>query len=490
MCWFSFEVKRRGELQLIKIFQSSVFDAFLKGDTLETCYASVAKVADYWLDVLFSQGKNMPDAELFELISENRSMSKKLEEYGQQKSTSISTAKRLAEFLGDQMVKDKGLACKFIISKKPDGAPVTERYYCYCYYLFYWIVIIGSIDSSAIPLAIFQSEEAIQRHYLRKWLKDNSISDFDIRDILDWDYYIERLGGTIQKIITIPAAMQGLANPVPRVKHPDWLYKKVMEKADLFKQRKITDMFSVKQQQPEEEEHGIDIEDIVTTSVCTPTTSVSTPTVVTYKRKRLPSNSEDKENEGENELRKSWKEVLGAPPPLGKTRQEIVAWILYQKKKWAWQARQRAFTTTTTRQSKKSKQFNVNANNSGSGGLGGGVVRTGNITTLGGFLKRAQRSLLDSPWQIIQVTNENENDFNQVWWIVIYLFCCWLDCENKYTWWIQTVEFDRERVAQHQADCAAHLLRKFAATKGARDEYVVAEVQSHFAESEANILPL
>lgn len=39
-----FEVKRRGELQLIKIFQSSVFEAFLKGDTLETCYASVAKV--------------------------------------------------------------------------------------------------------------------------------------------------------------------------------------------------------------------------------------------------------------------------------------------------------------------------------------------------------------------------------------------------------------------------------------------------------------
>lgn len=39
-----FEVKRRGELQLIKIFQSSVFEAFLKGDSLETCYASVAKV--------------------------------------------------------------------------------------------------------------------------------------------------------------------------------------------------------------------------------------------------------------------------------------------------------------------------------------------------------------------------------------------------------------------------------------------------------------
>ena len=50
-----FEVKRRGELQLIKIFQSSVFEAFLNGTNLEECYASVAKVADYWLDMLYSQ---------------------------------------------------------------------------------------------------------------------------------------------------------------------------------------------------------------------------------------------------------------------------------------------------------------------------------------------------------------------------------------------------------------------------------------------------
>lgn len=157
-----FEVKRRGELQLIKIFQSSVFEAFLKGTTLEEVYGSVAKVADYWLDVLYSkvrvvmekrklsqhtsvllltedlmaltdvshvlQAANMPDAELFELISENRSMSKRLEDYGEQKSTSISTAKRLAEFLGDQMVKDAGLSCRYVISRKPEGSPVTERW--------------------------------------------------------------------------------------------------------------------------------------------------------------------------------------------------------------------------------------------------------------------------------------------------------------------------------------------------------------------------
>jgi hypothetical protein len=48
----------------------------------------------------------------------------------------------------------------------------------------------------------------------------------DVRRIVDWDYYRERLSGTIMKIITIPAAMQRVPNPVPRVKHPDWLYKK------------------------------------------------------------------------------------------------------------------------------------------------------------------------------------------------------------------------------------------------------------------------
>lgn len=122
-------------------------------------------------------------------------------------------------------------------------------------------------------MAIFQSEPSIKRHYLRKWLKDSSINDIDIRDVLDWDYYIQRLNGAIQKIITIPAALQGvskklknffpdtlvvilicilnffhlqLQNPVPRVRHPDWLHKKMMDKNDVLKQRKIVDMFKPK----------------------------------------------------------------------------------------------------------------------------------------------------------------------------------------------------------------------------------------------------
>lgn len=146
------------------------------------------------------QGEDLEDDELLELISENRNMSRTLEEYGNQKSTAISTAKRLAEFLGAEMVKDKGLNCRMLIAKKPAGAPVTER---------------------AIPTAILSAEPSIMRHYLRKWLKDPGMTDFDVRAIVDWDYYVTRVGATIQKIITIPAALQKVGNPVPRIKHPD-----------------------------------------------------------------------------------------------------------------------------------------------------------------------------------------------------------------------------------------------------------------------------
>ena len=57
-----FEVKRNGELQLIKIFQSSVFEAFLKGTSLDECYASVVKIANYWLDILNSKADNIGEA--------------------------------------------------------------------------------------------------------------------------------------------------------------------------------------------------------------------------------------------------------------------------------------------------------------------------------------------------------------------------------------------------------------------------------------------
>ncbi|KAF3068096.1 DNA polymerase epsilon catalytic subunit A [Trichoderma lentiforme] len=220
-----FEVKRRGELKLIKIFQQQIFKFFLEGEDLTQCYTAVAKVANQWLDVLHNKGSTLADEELMELISENRSMSKTLEEYGSQKSTSITTARRLADFLGEQMVKDKGLNCKFIICSRPRNAPVTER---------------------AVPVAIFSAEETVKRAYLKKWLKEEPV-DTDPRALLDWDYYLERLGSVIQKLITIPAALQKVRNPVPRVPHPDWLQRRINMKDDKMKQKKLTDLFSAKE---------------------------------------------------------------------------------------------------------------------------------------------------------------------------------------------------------------------------------------------------
>ena len=168
-----FELKRRGELELIKAFQEQVFGHFLEGDTLESAFAAVGKVANLWLDVLDNNGTDMDDDELLELISERKTISKTLDDYEGRKATSLTTASRLADFLGAEMVKDKGLNCNLIISRLPAGAPITER---------------------AIPVAIFSAEPHVKVHYLRKWLKNNSLLCDDFREVVDWDYYKSRLG--------------------------------------------------------------------------------------------------------------------------------------------------------------------------------------------------------------------------------------------------------------------------------------------------------
>jgi DNA polymerase epsilon subunit 1 len=98
--------------------------------------------------------------------------------------------------LGAEIIKDKGLNVKFIISKKPIDAKVADR---------------------AIPTAIFDTDENIKKKFLKKWLKEPGLNDFDLRTIIDWDYYKERVAGTIMKIVTIPAALQKCLNPVPRI---------------------------------------------------------------------------------------------------------------------------------------------------------------------------------------------------------------------------------------------------------------------------------
>ncbi|KAI8979603.1 hypothetical protein BDF20DRAFT_870600 [Mycotypha africana] len=388
-----FEIKRRGELKLIKIFQEEIFKVFLEGYTLEECYSAVARVADRWLDVLYSKAVNLQDEELFELISENRSMSKALEDYEGQKSTSISTARRLAEFLGDQMVKDKGLACKFVISARPAGLPVSER---------------------AIPIAIFQAESSVKKHYLRKWLHDNSLQTFDIRDILDWNYYLERFGSVIQKLITIPAAMQKVRNPVPRVQHPEWLFKRIAALDDKFKQRRITDSFKATDK-PLVDAMDIDnIENINPNDPPPPNVNVSG-----IKRKLsmididAPLPEEDR-----SENMPDW-------------NIDYSSWLAFQKRKWK---RQRVIRD-------HKRQFGETPKN----------VPNGTQSAVGYFRKQTG-SLVTSVWQVIQIMETDIPGEYRMWVLVQdQMFNIRLTVPR--TFYINSKEAEPEAVQNQSPNC-------------------------------------
>ncbi|KAH9828439.1 DNA polymerase epsilon catalytic subunit A [Teratosphaeria destructans] len=353
-----FEVKRRGELKLIKIFQQQIFKFFLEGATLEETYAAVAKVADKWLDVLHSHGSTLADEELIDLICENKSMTKTLEEYGAQKSTAITTAKRLAEFLGEQMVKDKGLNCKYIIASRPKNSPVTER---------------------AIPVAIFSAEESVKRYYLRKWMKEDP-GDMDPRTVIDWDYYLERLGSVIQKLITIPAALQKVRNPVPRVAHPDWLDRRIRTKEDRFQQVKMTELFQKKplaERDPNalSPRNHVDMEDFG----ATPMSKLLKPAVGA----KIISTAEQrkKRKERDEPAVASANPYDSLPEVMPSITEDYQGWLRYQKKKWKIQKAARI------RRRQLFGEKRVDAATDG----------------LGAFFRQQAEMLYTTDWQILQL---------------------------------------------------------------------------------------
>ncbi|CCD25732.1 DNA polymerase epsilon catalytic subunit NDAI_0F04140 [Naumovozyma dairenensis CBS 421] len=350
-----FELKRRGELQLIKNFQSDIFKVFLDGNSLESCYAAVASVANRWLDVLDTKGAMVEDEDLIALICENKSMSKSLKEYEGQKSTSITTAKRLGEFLGEDMVKDKGLQCKYIISTKPFNAPVTER---------------------AIPVAIFSTDINIKRSFLRRWTMDRALDDFDIRTIIDWDYYRERLASTIQKIITIPAALQSVSNPVPRVEHPDWLKKKIAIKEDKFKQTSLSRFLSKTTDTPKAGKIK-DIEDLFKNS-----DDENEGGHIKIAR----STSKHKNGKRRRDQKEAAVEVLVLPSEKPSIDVDYEKWLEYQKIKWKIQNRDRNRRT----------QLFGNTNSSSERGAFGNIIR-----------KQAE-TYANSTWEILQYNKSNE----------------------------------------------------------------------------------
>ena len=68
--------------------------------------------------VLYTKGRDLEDEDVFDLVSDNKNMSKAMSEYGNARSTSITTAKRLGQFLGQEMVKTS-LAIAKLAAKNP-----------------------------------------------------------------------------------------------------------------------------------------------------------------------------------------------------------------------------------------------------------------------------------------------------------------------------------------------------------------------------------
>lgn len=374
-----FELKRRGELQLIKAFQSQVFDCFLDGATLDECYASVAKCANRWLDVIDTKGKAMDDEELMELITENKSMSGKLDEYEGQKSTSITTAKRLSEFLGESMVKDRGLTCKMIIAAKPFGEKVTER---------------------AIPTAIFATEDAVKRHFLKKWLKDPNLQDFDIRTILDWDYYRGRFASTIQKIISLPAAFQNVKNPVPRIELPDWMRKQVREKNAKHQQGSLTKfVVKTKAQDSDYIADMIDMEDML---------AGKTPKAPLAKRKRTDNSADDSSTSPAADNDDA--AMVLAPLKLGDA--PFADWLKNRKAKW------RALLVKRKRL-RDERTLSASMLELGSGALGPSAKRHQAARSgigMENFVLHTASALHREHWQIVEVTQEADGHFTL--WVI------------------------------------------------------------------------
>ena len=145
-----------------------------------------------------------------------------------------------------------------------------------------------------------------------------------------------------------------------------------------------------------------DIEDLANKS---PAFKVPTTSTV-HKRKRGISSSEEESED----YSKSWREVLGNPPPMGTTEEERDAWLAFHKKKWAYQLKQRGLDPGAKRTKKRGNSSFDHINRS--------IVRNPTSGTLGGFLRRAQQKLLDTPWQIIQIMETSEPGLFRLWALV------------------------------------------------------------------------
>ncbi|KYF39384.1 DNA polymerase family B protein, partial [Toxoplasma gondii ARI] len=343
-----FEVKRRGELQIIKLFQTEVFPKLIEGKTKEEAYGAAAAVAYRYRDLLTSQGVSVQDDEdLEELIVTKKVLGKPVVSQGLGKSMSITTGKRLAELLRNETyLTDAPVSTQYIVVNRPVGVEKTAR---------------------AVPVQLFHSSPETKAFYYHKWLgispssvasfssssgeitgdasgsaSTHALASIDIRQLIDWSYYSERLDVQFQKILCIPAMRQGLPNPIPEVAVPEWLKKQQATNNPLqskmehfFKWKKHAAPATTETQKEDRQERAesgdlfadgeaaVDVENIPEVNCMQGSRLETRASQLPEEQKGLQARREERERQMEQkqEEKRMWKH-------------DIVAWVAAQKQKW------------------------------------------------------------------------------------------------------------------------------------------------------------
>ena len=90
---------------------------------------------------------------------------------------------------------------KFIISAEPANEADSEK---------------------AIPVQVFNLDD--KEKFIKSWVYKNMAENigkkllersFELKNIIDWNYYDKRIKPMVLKLVSIPAVFQGLPNPIP-----------------------------------------------------------------------------------------------------------------------------------------------------------------------------------------------------------------------------------------------------------------------------------
>jgi hypothetical protein len=91
---------------------------------------------------------------------------------------------------GDERIKDKGLNCTYIIARRPEASPTSER---------------------AIPTSIFSAEPPVARAWLRKWCGDLGAGEGGMQRMLlllaETPYVACREAAVLQRVASVQACI-------------------------------------------------------------------------------------------------------------------------------------------------------------------------------------------------------------------------------------------------------------------------------------------